>query len=192
MRRTATMVALICGLVACGGGGDGGSSGAPPGGSEKGGPDAGSEEVAPAGVVDAGVCPPLDEVAQRAGEDLGLTYAVDVEGELDCTYMSEDGAMRVMVHCEDYDSLEAAVEDIDIRRTSVPGTEPYDGVAGEEGVIQDMQLSDPGLETFGYRTIVRQGVRICQSLWARDEAPGPDQAAGLRGLLDYLMVTVVV
>ena len=186
------MVALICsGLVACGGGDDGGSGAAAgSNGSDKGGPGGSTAEVAPAGVVDPGVCPPLDEVAQRAGEDLGLTYAVDVEGELDCTYMSEDG-LRVMVHCEDYESVEAAVEDIDIRRTSVPGTEPYDGVAGEEGVIQDMELSDPVLETIGYRTIVRQGARICQSLWASDEAPASDQAAGLREMLDYLMVTVV-
>jgi hypothetical protein len=192
MRRTAAVVALICcGLAACGGGGDGGSPGAPSGGSGKGGPDGSAAEVEPAGVVDASVCPPLDEVAQRAGEDLGLTYAVDVDGELDCTYMSEDGDLRVMVHCEDYESVEAAVEDIDIRRTSVPGTAPYDGVAGEEGVIQDMQLSDPALETMGYRTIVRQGARICQSLWASDQAPETDQGAGLRQLLDYLMVTVV-
>jgi hypothetical protein len=192
MRRTAAMVALICGgLVACGGGGDGGSADTASGGSGKDGPDGGSAEVAQAGVVDPSVCPPLDEVAQRAGEDLGLTYATDLEGDLDCTYMSEDGDLRVMVHCEDYDSVEAAVEDIDIRRTSVPGTEPYDGVAGEEGVIQDMQLSDPVLETVGFRTIVRQGARICQSLWASDAAPESGQAAGLRGMLDYLMVTVV-
>ena len=192
MRRTAAVVALICGgLVACGGGGDGGSSGAPPDGSGKGGPDTGSEAVAPAGVVDPGVCPPVDDLVQRAGEDLGLTYGAEVDGTLDCTYMSEASDLRVMIRCEDFDSVEAAVEDIDIRRTAVPGTEPYDGVAGEEGVIQDMELSDPGLETQGYRTIVRQGARICQSLWASDEPRDAGQAAGLRELLDYVMVTVV-
>lgn len=192
MRRTAAVVTLICsGLVACGGGGDGGSSGAASRGSDKGGPGESAAERAPAGDVDASVCPPLDEVAQRAGEDLGLTYAVYVDGQLDCTYMSEDSDLRVMVHCEDNESVEAAVEDIDIRRRLVPGTAPYDGVAGEEGVIQDMQLSDPGLESIGYRTIVRQGARICQSLWASDQAPESDQAAGLREMLDYLMVTVV-
>lgn len=195
MRRIAAMVALVgCGLMACGGG-DGGSTGgsAGSGGSgQKGAPGDPSEQVVPAGNVDPSVCPPVGELAQRAGEDLGLTYGVEHDDGFDCEYESEDSDLRVMVHCEDDESAEAAAADLDIRRTSVPGTEPYDGVAGDEGVIQNMELSDPMLETLGYRAIVRQDARTCQSLWATDEARDPEQMAGLRRLLDYVMVTIVV
>ncbi len=191
MRRMAAMVALTCGgLMACGGGGDGSSGeGAGSGGSSGKGAD--PEEVIPAGDVDPSVCPPVDDVAQRAGEGLVLTYGVEFEDSLDCTYESEDSDLRVMVHCEDEESAEAAAEDLEIRLDAVPGTEPYNGVVGDEGVIQNMELSDPGLNTLGYRTIVRQGARLCQSLWGTDEPRDPDQATGLRELLDHLMVTVV-
>jgi hypothetical protein len=94
-------------------------------------------------------------------------------------------------HCQDYESLDAAVEDIDVRRRYVPGTEPYDGVGGDEAVIQNIELSDPTLETPGYRVIVRQGVRICQTLWATDDPRDPDQDAGLHEMLDYVTVTMV-
>ena len=147
MRRTAAMVALMCGLVACGGG-DGGSSGTAAGSSQKGAPEADAEEVTPAADVDSRVCPPVEEVAQHAGEGLVLTYGVEDDGVLDCTYESEDSDLRVMAHCEDEESAEAAAEDLDLRLTAVPGTEPYDGVAGDQGVIQNMELSDPGLATW--------------------------------------------
>ncbi|HET6950669.1 MAG TPA: hypothetical protein VFI47_09850 [Acidimicrobiales bacterium] len=146
--------------------------------------------MTPVGDVDPDVCPPVDEVAERTGEGLVLTYGVEIDDELDCTYESEDGDLRVMAHCEDYESVEAAAQDLDDRRRFVPGTEPYDGVAGDEAVIQNMELSDPGLRTMGYRTIVRQGARVCQTLWGTDEARDPDRAAALLGMLDYLMVTV--
>jgi hypothetical protein len=144
-------------------------------------------ELTPAGDVDPSVCPPADEVGQRAGESLGLTYAAAIDGDVDCEYESEDSDLMVKSHCQDYESLDAAVEDIEVRRRYVPGTEPYDGIAGDEAVIQNMELSDPMLETLGYRVIVRQGVRICQALWATDAARDPDQDAGLREMLDYVM-----
>ncbi len=99
----------------------------------------------------------MDEVGQRAGESLGLTYAAAIDGDVDCDYESEDSDLMVKGHCQDYESLGAAVDDIDVRRRYVPGTEPYDGVGGDEAVIQNMELSDPTLETPGYRVIIRQG-----------------------------------
>jgi hypothetical protein len=64
----------------------------PPGpqGSEKGSAGATPAEVTPAGDVDPTVCPPADEVGQRAGESLGLTYAAAIDGDVDCDYESED------------------------------------------------------------------------------------------------------
>ncbi len=186
MRRIAATVALVsCALAACGGGGSGGSG-------EASGQDAsGSGGEA---VVDASVCPPEDEVEQHAGETLGLTYGAEVEaeGRLDCTYESDDSDLRVMIGCENYDSVEDAVEDLQLRLDIIEGTAPYDGIAGEQGVIQNMELSDPGLQTLGYRAIVRQGPRICQALWSTDEIRDPDQQAALGELLDYIMVTIVV
>jgi hypothetical protein len=192
MRRIAVMLALVFGLMACGGD-DGGSSGSgESNGSGKDGPSAEeATEVTVAEGVDPGVCPPVDDVAQRAGESLALTEGVLIDAQLDCTYESEDSDLRVMAHCEDFESVEAATEDVEVRLDYVPGTEPYNGVAGEGGVIQNMELSDPGLATLGYRTIVRQGVQVCQSLWATDEPRDPGQQEGLRGMLDYLMVTLV-
>jgi hypothetical protein len=194
MRRIAVMVALACGgLVACGGGGHGGLAGdaARSGGSEKDSAGAPPAELTPAGDVDPSVCPPVDEVAQRAGESLGLTYAAASDGDLDCEYASEDSDLMVKSHCEDYASLETAVEDIEVRVKYVPGTEPYDSVVGDEAVIQNMEQSDPMLETLGYRVIVRQGVRICQALWATDVPTDPDQDAGRREMLDYVMATML-
>jgi hypothetical protein len=197
MRRIAAVVALVCGgLMACGGGGDGDSAGdaARSGGAGgKGSPGEAQEERTPVGDVDPSLCPPVSEVGQRAGESLGLVYAVrNEDGDVDCEYESEDSDLKVMTNCRDYASLDAAVQDIDIRRTSVPGTEAYDGMpVGDEGVVQNMELSDPGLQTLGYRTIVRQGIRICQALWATDSQRDPDQTAGLRGMLDYVMATIV-
>jgi hypothetical protein len=196
MRRIAATVALVCGgLMACGGGGDGGSAGdaeRSAGSAGKRAPGEAPAELTPVGDVDPSVCPPVSEVGQRAGESLGLVYAVrHEEGDVDCDYESEDSDLMVKTNCRDYVSLDAAVQDIDIRRTSVPGTEAYDGVAGDEGVIQNMELSDPGLETLGYRAIVRKGIRICQALWATDEQRNPDHSAELREMLDYIMVTIV-
>ena len=140
------------------------------------------------------MCPPVDELEQHAGETLGLTYAAEVEAEgaLDCTYESDDSDLRVMIGCSNYESVEAAVDDLQLRLDIIEGTEPYDGIAGEQGVIQNMELSDPGLQTLGYRAIVRQGPRICQALWSTDETREPDQQAALGELLDYIMVTIVV
>ena len=194
MRRIAAVVALACGgLMACGGGGDGGLAGdaGRSGGSGKGSAGASPAELTPAGDVDPSVCPPVDEVGQRAGESLSLTYAVAIDGDLDCEYESEDSDLMVKSHCEDYASLETAVEDIEVRVKYVPGTEPYDSVVGDEAVIQNMELSDPMLETLGHRVIVRQGVRICQALWATDVPTDPDQEAGRREMLDYVMVTML-
>ena len=91
-----------------------------------------------------------------------------------------------MIGCENYDSVEDAVEDLQLRLDIIEGTTPYDGIAGEQGVIQNMELSDPGLQTLGYRAIVRQGPRICQALWSTDEVRDPDQQAGLGELLDSI------
>ena len=193
MRRIAAMLALSCGgLLACGGGDGGSSSDGEPNGSGKDRPSAEeAAELTTAEGVDPSVCPPVDDVGQRAGESLALTYGALVDNQLDCTYESEDSDLRVMAHCEDFDSVEDATDDVELRLDYVPGTEPYNGIAGEGGVIQNMELSDPGLATLGYRAIVRQGVKVCQSLWATDEPRDDGQQAGLRGLLDYLSVTLV-
>ena len=55
-----------------------------------------------------------------------------------------------------------------------------------------MRLSDPMLETLGYRLIVRSGIRICQSLWATDEPRDPDQSAGLGEMLALLPLAAVL
>ena len=194
MRRLAATVAFLgCALAACGGGG-GGSGGSGGADEASGKDDPGSGGDAATAVVDPSVCPPVDELEQHAGETLGLTYAAEVEAEgtLDCTYESDDSDLRVMIGCSNYESVEAAVEDLQLRLDIIEGTTPYDGIAGEQGVIQDMELSDPGLETLGYRAIVRQGPRICQALWSTDDVRDPDQQAGLGELLDYIMVTIVV
>jgi hypothetical protein len=199
MRRIAATGALVCGrLMACGsggGGGDGGLAGEAEGSGGAGGKGSPAEagDLTPVGDADPSLCPPVSEVGQRAGESLGLVHAArNEDGDVDCTYESEDSDLRVMTNCRDYVSLDAAVQDIDIRPTSVPGTEAYDGLTvGDEGVIQSIELSDPGLESLGYRTIVRKGVRICQALWSTDDQRDPDQSAGLREMLDYIMVTIV-
>jgi hypothetical protein len=193
MRRITAMLALVCGgLMACGGGDGDSLAGGEPNGSGKDGPGAEeAAEVTTANGVDPSVCPPVDELAQRTGESLALTEGALNDDRLDCTYLSEDSDLRVMAHCQDFESVEAATDDVELRLDYVPGTAPYDGVAGEGGVIQNMELSDPGLATLGYRAIVRQGVQVCQSLWATDEPRDADQQAGLRGLLDYLSLTLV-